>query len=133
MRGKLGPLVTKVPQILDDHPRQGQGSAWLDAPWYSWVKKELDARLGHPEASPFTYRYCGNGTLASCRKVVRASLARAVASALKAQGVGSVDQLTYDKTQDDIVAQTAGVVGVRPIDWQNRPTFQQVVDLRRHR
>ena len=44
-----------------------------------------------------------------------------------------VDQLTYDKSQDDIVAQTAGVVGVRPIDWQNRPTFQQVVEFHRHR
>ena len=27
----------------------------------------------------------------------------------------------------------AGLVGVRPIDWQNRPTFQQVVDFRSHR
>ncbi len=30
-------------------------------------------------------------------------------------------------------ATTAGVVGVRPIDWQNRPTFQQVVAFERHR
>ncbi|GAB4008346.1 penicillin acylase family protein [Nocardioides ultimimeridianus] len=133
MRGKLGSLVTRVPQILDDHPRQGVGSSWLDAPWYSWVQKELDARLGHPQATPFTYRYCGTGTLASCRRVLRASLARAVAYALKTQGVTSVSQLTYDKTQDDIVSQTAGVVGVRPIDWQNRPTFQQVVEFHRHR
>ena len=35
--------------------------------------------------------------------------------------------LTYDKTQDYIRSVTAGVVGVRPIDWQNRPTFQQAV------
>ncbi len=28
---------------------------------------------------------------------------------------------------------TAGLVGVRPIDWQNRPTFQQVVDFRSRR
>ncbi|HJQ04572.1 MAG TPA: penicillin acylase family protein [Nocardioides sp.] len=133
MRGRLGSLVTRVPQILDDHPRLGRGSSWLDAPWYSWVKKELDARLGHPEATPFTYRYCGSGTLASCRKVLRASLASAVAYALKTQGVTSVAKLTYDKAQDDIVSQTAGVVGVRPIDWQNRPTFQQVVEFHRHR
>jgi hypothetical protein len=38
-----------------------------------------------------------------------------------------VDQLTYDKHQDDIRSVSAGLVGVRPIDWQNRPTFQQVV------
>jgi hypothetical protein len=28
---------------------------------------------------------------------------------------------------------TADVVGVRPIDWQNRPTFQQVVAFTGHR
>ena len=133
MRGKLGPLVRQVPQILDDHPRQGVGSVWLDVPWYGWVQKELRARLGEHVATPFHYRYCGDGTLASCRKVLRASLARAVDSALSAQGVSDVADLTYDKTQDDIVAQTAGVVGVRPIDWQNRPTFQQVVEFLRHR
>jgi hypothetical protein len=47
--------------------------------------------------------------------------------------VTSVQQLTYDKTQDDIRSATAGVVGVRPIDWQNRPTFQQVVAFTGHR
>jgi hypothetical protein len=28
---------------------------------------------------------------------------------------------------------TAGAAGVRPIDWQNRPTFQQVVEFTGHR
>ncbi len=53
--------------------------------------------------------------------------------ALADEGVTSVQQLTYDKTQDDIRSATAGVVGVRPIDWQNRPTFQQVVAFTGHR
>ena len=54
------------------------------------------------------------------------SLAGAVDRALAEQGVGSVRELTYDKHLDDIRPVTAGVVGTRPIDWQNRPTFQQV-------
>ena len=49
------------------------------------------------------------------------------------QGKSSVAQLTYDKAEDDIRASTAGVVGVRPIDWQNRPTFQQVIEFFGHR
>ena len=57
----------------------------------------------------------------------------AVDRVLAAQGVSSVDELTYDKHIDDIRATTAGVVGVRPIDWQNRPTFQQVVGYTGHR
>jgi hypothetical protein len=52
---------------------------------------------------------------------------------LKRQDVGSVDKLTYDKSIDFIRSSTAGVVGVRPIDWQNRPTFQQVVAFSGHR
>jgi len=57
----------------------------------------------------------------------------AVARVLRRQGKSSVGQLTYDKHQEDIRSVTAGVVGVRPIDWQNRPTFQQVVAFRKHR
>jgi len=56
-----------------------------------------------------------------------------VDEALGEQHVSKVDQLTYDKHIDDIRATTAGLVGVRPIDWQNRPTFQQVVDYSGHR
>ncbi len=41
--------------------------------------------------------------------------------------------LTYDKSEDFIRATTGGLVGVRPIDWQNRPTFQQIVEFTRHR
>jgi hypothetical protein len=47
--------------------------------------------------------------------------------------VTDVGALTYDKSIDAIRSTTAGVVGVRPIDWQNRPTFQQVVQFDRHR
>ena len=46
---------------------------------------------------------------------------------LAEQQVASVSDLTYDKPIDDIRATTAGLVDVRDIDWQNRPTFQQVV------
>jgi hypothetical protein len=44
-----------------------------------------------------------------------------------------VAELTYDKHIDDIRSVTAGVIGVRDIDWQNRPTFQQVVSFAGHR
>jgi hypothetical protein len=56
-----------------------------------------------------------------------------VQRALAAQNVSSVDKLTYDKTLDDIAPVTAGIVGTRSIDWQNRPTFQQVINFTRHR
>jgi hypothetical protein len=52
---------------------------------------------------------------------------------LAEQGVSSVTELTYDKHVDDIRSTTAGLVAVRPIDWQNRPTFQQLVNYQGHR
>jgi hypothetical protein len=61
------------------------------------------------------------------QQALRASLRAAVDRVLAEQGVRSVSELTYDKHIDDIRFTTAGVVGVRDIDRQNRPPFQQVV------
>jgi acyl-homoserine lactone acylase PvdQ len=134
MQGLLGKrLVHSLPQILDNHPRSGTGSSWLDSPWYSYLNKDLRTLVGNHVEQPLRYSYCGNGTLASCRKVLRASLYAAVQRVLSAQDVSDVADLTYDKTQDDIRSTTSGAVGVRPIDWQNRPTFQQVVEFLSHR
>ena len=58
--------------------------------------------------------YCGGGDLAACQEDLRTSLRAAVDRVLAAQGVSSVDELTYDKHIDDIRATTAGVVGVAP-------------------
>ena len=131
MRPVLGDLVDALPQILDDHPRQGLGSAFNDVPWYGYVSKDLRQVLGRPVASPYSRTYCG--TLAACRAALTASLHEATSALLAAQSKSSVADLTYDKHLDDIRSVTGGVVGVRPIDWQNRPTFQQAVKLTTHR
>lgn len=133
LRDRLGPLVDSLPQGLDDHPRSGTGSAFNGIAWYGYVNKDLRSLLGVKVASPYSTSYCGRGSLAACRKDLRASLAAAVTRLLAAQGVDDLDQVTYDKSQDDIRHTTAGLVGVRPIDWQNRPTFQQVVEFTSHR
>lgn len=132
--GGLGAtLARELPQPLDDHPRQGSGSSWLGSPWYGYIDKDLRKVSGSTVRSGFSYGLCGAGKLTPCRNALRASLLNAVDRAQDAQGVARPDKLTYDKSIDYIRSSTAGVVGVRPIDWQNRPTFQQVVDYRTHR
>ena len=131
MRHVLSGLVNKVPARLDDHPRQGLGSSWDSVAWYGYVSKTLRAVLGRHVTGPYSQHYCGS--LRTCRRHLRASLHTAVERALKAQDVERVSQLTYDKTLDDIAPSTAGVVGTRTIDWQNRPTFQQVINFQAHR
>ncbi|MGH3499140.1 MAG: penicillin acylase family protein [Nocardioidaceae bacterium] len=131
---RLGARLTRqLPQALDDHPRLGRGSAWNDVAWYGYVNKDLRQLLGRPLRAPYPVPLCGRGSLARCRTLLRVSLLAAVRRVESEQGVSSVAALAYDKSQDDIRSNTAGVVGVRPIDWQNRPTFQQVVSFVRHR
>jgi hypothetical protein len=133
LSGTLGPLVDDVPHAVDDHPRGGIGSAWDDVAWYGYVDKDLRQILGQPVAGPYSRTYCGAGSLTACQDALRASLLGAIERATSARGVTDVGALTYDKSIDDIRSTTAGVVGVRPIDWQNRPTFQQVVQFDHHR
>ncbi|MGH3392939.1 MAG: penicillin acylase family protein, partial [Actinomadura sp.] len=133
LRGGLGPLVDALPQGLDNHPRSGTGSAWNGVAWYGYVSKDLRQLLGQPVTGRWHRSYCGDGSLATCRQDLRGSLAVAAAGLLQEQGATSVSALTYDKHIDDIRATVGGVVGVRPIDWQNRPTFQQVVAYTAHR
>ncbi|WP_091765322.1 hypothetical protein [Blastococcus aurantiacus] len=128
LRGTLGDLVTELPQRLDDHPRQGLGSAWNNVAWYGYVARDLAGSDDHWSRS-----YCGGGDDARCTGELRASLRAAVDRVLAEQGVASVAELAYDKHIDDIRATATGVIGVRDIDWQNRPTFQQVVSFTGHR
>ena len=131
MRPTLGRYVRTLPEPLDDHPREHIGSAFNGISWYGYLNKDLRHVLGRPVRGAYSRRYCGS--LATCRSVLRASLHAAVRAALRTQDVSSVRGLRYDKARDDIVSVSAGVVGVRRIDWQNRPTFQQVVRFTRHR
>jgi acyl-homoserine lactone acylase PvdQ len=133
LSGRLGPLVRRLPQLLDDHPRLGQGSSFNGVAWYGYLNKDLRSVLGKKVDGAYSQGYCGKGSLRACRTTLRASLAATVARLLRRQGASSVDRLTYDKHADDIRSTTAGLVGVRAIDWQNRPTFQQVIEFLGHR
>ncbi len=127
----LGGFVDVLPEPLDDHPREHIGSAFNGISWYGYLNKDLRATLGQPVRGGYSRSYCG--PLGVCRAALRASLHKAVAAALATQKASSVATLTYDKTRDDILSVSGGVVGVRPIDWQNRPTFQQVAQFSRSR
>ncbi len=133
LRGRLGGLVQQLPKGIDDHPRLGIGSAFNGIAWYGYVNKDLRSAFGDPVRGAYHRVYCGNGSKKRCRNAIANSLRKATERVLAAQGVAKVGELTYDKSQDYIRATAAGLVGVRPIDWQNRPTFQQIIDFTAHR
>jgi hypothetical protein len=133
LRGTLGDLVDALPQPLDDHPRQGIGSSWNGVAWYGYVSKDIRQVLGQKVLGRYSRTYCGAGDLATCRADMISSLHAAGNAMLAKQSKTDLSALTYDKRLDFIRSVTAGVVGVRGIDWQNRPTFQQVVNFMTHR
>jgi len=136
--GTLGSVLAgQLPQQIDDHPRIGRGSSWNDVAWYGYVDKDLRQVLfalgrGPAPSGAYSRTYCGGGSAAVCTRDLRASLAAAVAREQSQQkdtlgGAKPFGAWTYDKSQDDIDHTQAGAVDVPNIDWQNRPTFQQVV------
>jgi acyl-homoserine lactone acylase PvdQ len=124
LRGTLGALADELPKALDDHPSRGVGSAFNGVAWYGYVVEDLS------RTTNWHRRYCGGGDPGACTMQLRASLTGAAHRAMAEQGVTRLSALTYDKSRDAIRSVTVGLVATRPIDWQNRPTFQQVVRFR---
>ncbi|WP_166462893.1 penicillin acylase family protein [Amycolatopsis acidicola] len=102
--------------------------------WWSYVDKDLRAVLGEPVAGGLAQPYCGGGDLASCRTALLTTLAQAAAQ--PASEVYPADDNCSAGQQwcaDSIVQRPLGGVTDPASTWQNRPTFQQVVQFAGHR
>ncbi|WP_329408285.1 penicillin acylase family protein [Streptomyces sp. NBC_00704] len=102
--------------------------------WWSYVDKDVRAVLGEPVQGGLTRTYCGGGTLSGCRDVLIATLKTAAGQT--AAQVYPGDTLCAAGNQwcaDSIVQRTLGGIKHGNISWQNRPTFQQVVEFTSHR
>lgn len=124
----LGSAFEAVPNAIDDAPGPG-GSAYLEG-WYGHLKKDLDRLLGSPVNSWFSRQYCGNGVLAACRAALLASLDASIAT-LETKFGG--DPTTWDANEagDKIKFSGLDLTGPGPMAWQNRPTFQQVLEFQK--
>ncbi len=93
----------------------------------SYVDKDLRTLLGDRVRDPFNLSYCGAGSLAACRNSLWNAV-HAAADRLTSQ-LGQSDPAKWTKT----AARTGFVPGLLPNTFPatNRPTFQQVLELRR--
>jgi len=125
----LGEAFDDVPYTHDDHPGlDGNGSAFNDG-WYGHVHKDLRSVLGLPVQGGFSREYCGNGAgLAACRADLLESLDEAVA-ALEDRDGDDPTSWDADEERDQIRYAAVGIQGQDPMQWQNRPTFQQVLEF----
>jgi acyl-homoserine lactone acylase PvdQ len=102
--------------------------------WWSYVDKDIRTVLGQSVSGGLADTYCGDGVLTACRDVLLSTLKTAVAKT--AAQVYPGDTLCSAGDQwcaDSIVQRTLGGIKHSNITWQNRPTYQQVVEFTSHR
>jgi acyl-homoserine lactone acylase PvdQ len=104
--------------------------------WYGYVDKDLRMVLGQRVRGRFSRRYCGRGSLRRCRAAIVGSLSQALAQVSSQQGpdlaawkVYATCQVHTPQSCDQLQFETGGAVDTPPIPWQNRPTFQQAVEV----
>jgi acyl-homoserine lactone acylase PvdQ len=120
---------------LDNHPNNHGdhvGSAWQSG-WYSFAQKDLRAVLGRRVRGRWSRRYCGGGSVARCRRALASSLTAAIevdAASLYSDGVCADAGRDGEQTCFDAIwHRPLGGITQPLIPWQNRPTFQQVVEI----
>ena len=125
----LGAAYDDLPAGHDNAPGP-EGSAYIGG-LYGHMQKDLRTILGYNVRSPFSRTYCGKGNLQACRKALTESLDEAI-KALEEEFAPSPASWDADEEGDMIQFSPVGVQGQDPIPWQNRPTFQQVLEFNRY-
>jgi acyl-homoserine lactone acylase PvdQ len=151
-------VVSRLENGIDDHPNghgAHHGSAWQGA-IYGQVQKDLRRVLGVRRIKGrYSRPYCGSRRgvktarqrLRSCRAVLAATLAQAadtpndkvygadsVCDSQPAIGPPDPSRKSHDQMCWDMIwHQAASAISADLIPWQNRPTFQQAVEVQGHR
>jgi Penicillin amidase len=115
----------------DSAPRRVNGSAYGDG-WYGYVHKDLRSLLGRRVRGPYSRRYCGNGSLAACRRSLWAVIQQAVGELAAAQGPDPRAWRTDAVTER--IDFRPGLLGPEnTLRWANRPTLHLLMEFRGHR
>lgn len=114
----------------DAQPHKGSS---FQTGWWSYVDKDLRAVLGRPVAGGLAERFCGSGGVAACRQALLSTLAQAAAEPASQVYPGDPDCAAGDQwCADSIIQRPLGGITDGKITWQNRPTYQQVVQFTGH-
>jgi acyl-homoserine lactone acylase PvdQ len=135
---------------INESPSSGQtgpttGSAGIDQSvthkgssfqygWWGYVDKDLRSVLGDTVQGPLGAQYCGGGSLSACRTALLTSLVQAGAETSAQVYPADTDCAAGNQwCADSIIQRPMGGITDAKITWQNRPTFQQVVQYTGHR
>ena len=134
-----------LPMSFVDSPHDHKGSSY-DGGYEGYVVATLQQLLGQSPVDGFdsviTSHECGGGQ-GTCGTAIDAALTATYNALVAANGSPNVAAWTASTASkaanqampvwDAIHFRALGLVGQPDIDWQNRPTFQQVVEFPRHR
>ncbi|MEU1787531.1 penicillin acylase family protein [Streptomyces sparsogenes] len=125
---------------VDEAPSAGHGPTGSHAGssfqygWWSYVDKDLRAVLGEDVKGPLAREYCGGGDLSACRDALLTSLQQAAAKPATEVYPGDANCSAGDQwCADALIQRPLGGITHDKAHWQNRPTFQQVVEFPAHR
>ncbi|MFE2495234.1 penicillin acylase family protein [Streptomyces scopuliridis] len=102
--------------------------------WWGYVDKDLRQVLGDPVQAPTPDTYCGGGSLSACRDALLTTLKAAAAAPAGVVYPGDDNCSAGDQwCTDTIIHRALGGISHPKVNWQNRPTYQQVVEFPSHR
>jgi acyl-homoserine lactone acylase PvdQ len=103
--------------------------------WYGYVSKDLRDLLaangkGTTPEGAYSKIYCGKGSLETCQQALQNSLREALSlTPAQIYGHGVCAENTQASCFDMNRWTSASGISVAPFPFQNRPTFQQVIEL----
>ncbi len=124
----------------DEAPSAGHGPTGAHAGsafqygWWGYADKDLRTVLGEPVKGALGDTFCGGGDLDACRDALLTTLTQAAARPATEVYPGDDACKAGDQwCADSIIHRALGGITHKPVQWQNRPTYQQVVEFPRHR
>jgi acyl-homoserine lactone acylase PvdQ len=132
----LGDDAMKALRGMNSYPLIAGGGTSPSAPdfsdgWYGYVSKDL-RQLFAPKSvrGKWSRTYCGGGKRAKCRAVLRKTLSAALGVTMEQlYGHGACAETPDSACYDMNRSTSASGVAVPAMPFQNRPTFQQTVEL----
>ena len=118
---------------FDDPNRRNHIGSAFQGGWYGMVHKDIRAVLGRRVRGAYSERFCGRGSLARCRNALLSSLREAIAVPASELYGDDLCPRGDQACQDKIAHSATGGITQPLIPWQNRPTYQQVVEITSHR
>jgi hypothetical protein len=112
------------------------GSAYQDG-WYGYSSKDLRTLLRGRVRGRYDRVFCGGGSRARCRRALAESLRAALqvdrAAMYRDDACAADGKPGNQWCFDTIRFRPLGGITQPLIHWQNRPTYQQVVEIQSHR